>query len=87
MTSKTRSGIIVLGEESHRATVKVSVRRTPGSPVGRQEVEVEFLEDAPPGRAFVVASEVVFKDSEGTEHILQYSGTRWRIRNAQRFLD
>jgi len=86
MTSKARSGVVLLAEREFTATVTLSVVRSPGRPVGRQQVEVEFHGEAPPEHLPVIVGEATFRDDEGGNYILQNTGSRWLLKNPEEFL-
>lgn len=87
MTSKTRSGVVLLAEREFLATVTLSVVRSPRSPVGRQHVEVRFHGEAPPEHLTVIAGEATFKADDGGSYTLQNSGRRWLLKNPEEFLE
>lgn len=86
MTSKTRSGVVLLAEREFPATVTLSVIRNPRSPVGRQHVEVRFHGEAPPEHLPVIVGEATFREHDGGSHILQNTGRRWFLKNPEEFL-
>lgn len=86
MTSKTRSGVVLLAEREFPASVKLSVVRTPGSPTGSQQVEVRFHGEAPPENLPVLVGEATFKERGGGSYILQNTGRRWWLKNPKEFL-
>lgn len=86
MTSKTRSGVVLLAGREFPATVTLSVVPTPGSPIGRQQVEVRFHGEAPPEHLPVIVGEATFREHEGGSYILQNSGRRWLLKDTEEFL-
>lgn len=86
MTSRTRSGVILVSEKSFSATVVLSLVSAPGSPVRRQQVEVEFHGEAPNENMLALSPEFTFSGDDGSQHALQYTRGTWLLRNAQDFL-
>ena len=86
MNSKSRFGVLYIGQEAFPATVTLRVLRSPSSPVGRQQVEVEFHERQPKHHKLVIAGEMTFTEDAGADYLLQYGGIRWTLRNAEDFL-